>query len=103
MSNARVRDAGRERLRELNATVHALDCERLEELGDALAKREGDFRIDGLEAAWLYVCEKYHWTPTVVRAMSPGDLVFLLNRERVGGGAGEEAARSRARSRRGRP
>lgn len=49
--------------------------------GDTLAEREGYREYSGIEAVHFYLCNKYHWLPSVVQSMSNDDLRFLLGEE----------------------
>ena len=53
----------------------------LELFGHALAEREGYKKLDGMEAIFFYLVQKYHWLPKDVRSMSLEDLCFVLEEE----------------------
>lgn len=49
--------------------------------GDHLAEANGYEAHTGLDAVHFYLCVKYGWLPSVVRAMSMEDLRFMLEEE----------------------
>lgn len=53
----------------------------LELFGDELAKREKFHSVDGMDAIYLYLVNKYRWLPRDVRSLSFEDLRFLLSEE----------------------
>jgi len=53
----------------------------LELFGHFLAQREGYKKLDGMEAVFFYLVQKYHWLPKDVRSMSHEDLCFVLAEE----------------------
>ncbi len=70
----------RRRLHDANSGLnYSLEC-----FGDALAKREGYKRLDGMEAIHYFLMQRHHWLPSVVRAMSHDDLRFALHQELEG-------------------
>jgi hypothetical protein len=58
----------------------------LEVFGDALAKREGyrDPELQGMEAVYFFLIQKFHWLPKDVRAMSAAEIRFVLKEEMHG-------------------
>jgi|GEM_PF-3308637 len=52
--------------------------------GDKLAEREKYKGVQGIEAVHLYICLKFCWKPSDVRAMTEQDLRFLLTQEMHG-------------------
>lgn len=57
---------------------------RLTVFGHQLAKREGYKTLEGMEAIHFYLCHKFRWTPTQVRAIQNNDLALLLSEEMHG-------------------
>ncbi len=55
----------------------------LELFGNFLAEREGYKQLDGMEAIYFYIVQKYHWMPKDVRSMNFDDIRFLLSEEMV--------------------
>lgn len=55
----------------------------LELFGNFLAEREGYKHLDGMEAIYFYLIQKYRWMPKDVRAMNIHDIRFLLSEEMV--------------------
>lgn len=49
--------------------------------GNNLAKRELFTNIDGIEAIYLFLINKHHWTPSQVRSMTFEDLAFCVSAE----------------------
>ena len=49
--------------------------------GEHLAKNKKYTGLDGMEAIYLYLVNKHHWTPAQVRGMSKEDLRFVLTEE----------------------
>ncbi|UCX03550.1 hypothetical protein [Shewanella glacialimarina] len=64
---------------ELGAQAYSLDV-----FGDELAEREKYKGVQGIEAVHLYICLKFCWQPSDVRAMAEQDLRFLLTQEMQG-------------------
>ncbi|MGX9460591.1 hypothetical protein ACWXWU_05030 [Shewanella sp. A14] len=64
---------------ELGAQAYSLDV-----FGDELAEREKYKGLQGIEAVHLYICLKFCWKPSDVRAMTEQDLRFLLTQEMQG-------------------
>jgi hypothetical protein len=56
----------------------------LDVFGDHLAKKYEFKEHTGIEAVWYFLIERYHWTPSTVRALNTEDLVFLLAEEMSG-------------------
>lgn len=52
--------------------------------GDTLAKREKYKHHKDIEAVHFYLIEKYRWLPSVVKAISNEDLLFVLAEEMHG-------------------
>ena len=61
---------------ELNAMLDAF--------GEDLAKKMGYQHLNGIEAIHLYLIQKHHWLPSVVRSLSYEDLQFALHEEMQG-------------------
>ncbi|MGI2215668.1 hypothetical protein ACRN94_01440 [Shewanella baltica] len=61
---------------ELGQQAYSLDV-----FGDALAEREKYKGVTGIDAVHLYICLKFCWKPSDVRAMTEQDLRFLLTQE----------------------
>lgn len=55
----------------------------LELFGNSLAEREGYKQLDGMEAIFFYLVNKFHWMPKDVRSMSFEDIRFVLSEEMV--------------------
>ena len=55
----------------------------LELFGNFIAEREGYKQLDGMEAIYFYLINKYRWMPKDVRAMNYDDISFLLSQEMV--------------------
>ena len=51
----------------------------LDIFGDTIATREGYKTLSGIEAIHFYICRKFRWKPSDVRAMTSEDLRFLLS------------------------
>ncbi len=52
--------------------------------GDHLAEREGYKALDGIEAVYFYLVNKFNWMPSQVRAMNYEDIRFALTEEMSG-------------------
>lgn len=52
--------------------------------GNTLAERQGYQEHRGIEAVHFYLCDKYSWLPSTVKAMSGEDLRFMLEEEMHG-------------------
>ncbi|MBU1393024.1 MAG: hypothetical protein KKH71_18495 [Gammaproteobacteria bacterium] len=61
---------------ELGQQAYSLDV-----FGDELAEREKYKGVTGIDAVHLYICLKFCWKPSDVRAMTEQDLRFLLTQE----------------------
>ncbi|MFB2653853.1 hypothetical protein [Shewanella seohaensis] len=61
---------------ELGKQAYSLDV-----FGDELAEREKYKGVSGIDAVHLYICLKFCWKPSDVRAMNEQDLRFLLTQE----------------------
>ncbi|MBW1702387.1 MAG: hypothetical protein JRJ69_07865 [Deltaproteobacteria bacterium] len=51
----------------------------LARLGDKIAKDQGYSHLDGLEAVYRYLIDKYNWLPDQVKRLSVYDLKMLLD------------------------
>lgn len=49
--------------------------------GDILAKKKGYKTLEGMDAIVRFLCDKHHWLPHQVRALSVEDLQLLLDGE----------------------
>ena len=63
----------------------------LEIFGNALAEREGYKELDGMEAIYFYLIQKYKWLPKDVRSMNQEDIRFVLSQEMADWKAPSEA------------
>lgn len=55
----------------------------LELFGNYIAEREGYKHLDGMEAIYFYLINKFHWMPRDVRSMNYDDIRFVLSEEMV--------------------
>ncbi len=56
--------------------MFSIDC-----FGDYIANREKYNSLDGIDAVYYYLVQKYNWLPAQVRALNFEDLSFLLKEE----------------------
>jgi molybdopterin converting factor small subunit len=49
------------------------------QLGDKLAKKQGYKNLQGMDAIYRCLIDKYHWLPDHVRSLSVSDLQLLLD------------------------
>ena len=55
----------------------------LELFGNFVAEREGYRQLDGMDAIFFYLVQKFRWMPKDVRSMSFEDIRFVLSEEMV--------------------
>lgn len=47
--------------------------------GDSIAADQGYHGLNGMDAVYRYLIDKYHWLPCQVRSLSVDDLSLLLS------------------------
>jgi hypothetical protein len=55
-----------------------MDEKRLVLIGNHIAVKEGYVGLEGIEAVYRYIIDKYNWLPDQVRKISGDDLQILL-------------------------
>ena len=63
----------------------------LQVFGDTLAQREKYKEHRDIDAIHYYLCQKFKWTPAVVRSLNPEEMNFLLKEEMHGWTVPKEA------------
>lgn len=52
--------------------------DRIEKIGNDMAKQEGYVNLSGINALHRYLIDKYGWRPEEVRKLGPEDMELLL-------------------------
>lgn len=63
----------------------------LELFGNFIAEREGYRHLDGMDAIYFYLVNRFHWLPKDVRAMNIDEISFVLSQEMADWTAPEES------------